>query len=79
LSNTVTVDSVESDPATATLDIPISQVVNKPPVVGDDSYKTKKNTALSAKDFTAKVTFTYKANDGSLDSNVATVTISVTK
>ena len=120
LTNTVTADSTESAPATSTLVIPITS--NHPPAATDDSYSTKKNTALTvaapgilgndtdadfnaltavlvtnvskgtlvlnangsftytpAKDFTGNVTFTYQAYDGTSYSNVATVTINVTR
>ena len=45
LTNTVTADSTESAPATASLNIPITP--NHAPVANADSYTTKKNTALT--------------------------------
>ena len=122
LTNTVTVDSAESAPDSATLNIPIVPGANRPPVAVNDSYKTKKNilltvaapgvltndtdpdanpltailvtnvtsgtlvfnpngsfTYMPATNVTGKFTFTYKANDGTADSNVVTVTIEIQK
>ncbi|MET0528495.1 MAG: Ig-like domain-containing protein, partial [Microvirga sp.] len=74
---TASVSATDVDTANLTYSLVQGATANGSPISGltfepNGTYKFKGPT-----DFNGTVTFTYKANDGSLDSNVATVTLTI--
>ncbi len=71
---TLVFSSLANDPE----DQPLSAILVTPPLVGTlDLLPTGDFTYTPPVDFVGRVTFQWKANDGDLDSNVATVTLDV--